>query len=90
MGTLQVWPRFPVLGGWNFDLRVRYNQPVSSLLLQQEAGSSSSSVSLKIPLEPIFSDIYAEQLSLTVALPTGAPVAALWHFEVLRQRAAAK
>ncbi|CDJ63987.1 LOW QUALITY PROTEIN: ribophorin I, putative [Eimeria necatrix] len=70
--TAAVWPRFPVLGGWNFDLRVRYNQPVSSLLLQQEAGSSSSSVSLKIPLEPIFSDIYAEQLSLTVALPTGA------------------
>ncbi|CDJ40262.1 ribophorin I, putative [Eimeria tenella] len=69
---LEVWPRFPVLGGWNFDLRVIYSQPVSSLLLQQEAGSSSSSVSLKIPLEPIFSETYAEQLSLTVALPTGA------------------
>ncbi|CDJ54174.1 ribophorin I, putative [Eimeria brunetti] len=67
---LEVWPRFPVLGGWNFDLTVSYEVPVSSLVLQK--GLRNNSVSLNIPLEPPFLDLYAENISLTVALPTGA------------------
>ncbi|CDI75522.1 ribophorin I, putative [Eimeria praecox] len=67
---LEVWPRFPVLGGWNFDLKVSYEMPVSSLVVQD--GSKGSSISLNIPLEPPFVDLYAEHISLTVALPTGA------------------
>ncbi|CDJ36313.1 ribophorin I, putative [Eimeria mitis] len=67
---LEVWPRFPVLGGWNFDLKVSYDMPVSSLMLQQE--QKDGLISLNIPLEPPFLDVYTENISLTVALPTGA------------------
>lgn len=66
---LEVWPRYPVLGGWNFDLRVKYKVPVNSLL-QQAPGSNTWS--LRIPIEPPFQDLYAEDISLTVALPIGA------------------
>ena len=65
----QVWPRFPVLGGWNFDLKVSYDMPVSSLILQH--GVNGGKISLNIPLGPPFQDLYAEYISLTVALPTG-------------------
>ncbi|OEH76842.1 putative ribophorin I [Cyclospora cayetanensis] len=66
---LEVWPRYPVLGGWNFDFVVKYNVPASSM---QQNSPGSQTFSVRIPLEPPFPDVYTEDLSLTVALPTGA------------------
>lgn len=68
LGSSQVWPRYPVLGGWNFDLQVKYKVPINSML-QQVLGSNTWS--LRIPLDPPFPELYTEQVSVTIALPTG-------------------
>ncbi|KAL8273879.1 hypothetical protein Esti_002202 [Eimeria stiedai] len=66
---LEVWPRYAVLGGWNFDLRLKYKLPFKSAVY---AGSEPHARSLRIPLDPPFRNMYAEDVALTVALPLGA------------------
>ncbi|KAL8451560.1 hypothetical protein Emed_002009 [Eimeria media] len=66
---LEVWPRYAVLGGWNFDLRLKYKVPFESAV---HVGPESYARSLRIPLDPPFRNLFGEDVSLTVALPLGA------------------
>ncbi|KAL8441441.1 hypothetical protein Emag_007161 [Eimeria magna] len=66
---LEVWPRYAVLGGWNFDLRLKYKVPFESAV---HAGPESYARTLRIPFDPPFRDLFAEDVSLTLALPLGA------------------
>ncbi|KAL8425697.1 hypothetical protein Efla_003075 [Eimeria flavescens] len=66
---LEVWPRYPVLGGWNFDLHLKYKVPMKSLVTERP---DSLTRSLLISLEPPLQELLVENASLTVTLPLGA------------------
>ncbi|PFH34624.1 ribophorin i protein [Besnoitia besnoiti] len=66
---LEVYPRFPLLGGWNTDFQLQYNLPARTVVSKHV---DAHRYTLNVTLSPPFRDIYTEDLFLSVALPSGA------------------
>ncbi|BCS30273.1 dolichyl-diphosphooligosaccharide--protein glycotransferase subunit OST1 [Aspergillus puulaauensis] len=72
-GNLDLKPRFPIFGGWNYSFRIGWNNDLSRFLRQ--AASTTDSYVLKVPfLEGPKMDegIQYEKVVLRVVLPEGA------------------
>ncbi|EPT30209.1 ribophorin i protein [Toxoplasma gondii ME49] len=66
---LELYPRFPLLGGWNTDFQVQYNLPARTVMVKH---ADAHRYTLNLTLAPPFRDIYTEDVFLNIALPSGA------------------
>nr|CEL66422.1 TPA: Ribophorin I, related [Neospora caninum Liverpool] len=66
---LELYPRFPLFGGWNTDFQIQYNLPARAVVVKH---ADAHRYTLNLTLAPPFRDIYTEDVFLNIALPSGA------------------
>ncbi|KAF9882684.1 dolichyl-diphosphooligosaccharide--protein glycosyltransferase subunit 1 [Aspergillus nanangensis] len=72
--SLELRPRYPVFGGWNYSFRIGWNDQLSSFLRKVSGGASDSYV-LKVPFiegPKVPEGIQYEHVVVRVILPEGA------------------
>ncbi|KAJ5567147.1 Ribophorin I [Penicillium sp. DV-2018c] len=73
-GSLELKPRYPVFGGWNYSFRIGWNNELSSFL-RRAAGVNSDSHILKVPFlegPKMAEGVQYERVVVRVILPEGA------------------
>ncbi|KUM57916.1 hypothetical protein ACN42_g9258 [Penicillium freii] len=73
-GSLELKPRYPIFGGWNYSFRIGWNNDLASFL-RRAAGVDSDSYVLKAPLiegPKMAEGIQYERVIVRVVLPEGA------------------
>ncbi|KAJ5598102.1 hypothetical protein N7537_008186 [Penicillium hordei] len=73
-GSLELKPRYPIFGGWNYSFRIGWNNNLASFL-RRAAGVDSDSYVLKAPLiegPKMAEGIQYERVIVRVVLPEGA------------------
>ncbi|OQE96395.1 hypothetical protein PENNAL_c0001G02483 [Penicillium nalgiovense] len=73
-GNLELKPRYPIFGGWNYSFRIGWNNDLASFL-RRAAGVDSDSYVLKVPLiegPKMAEGIQYERVIVRVVLPEGA------------------
>lgn len=73
-GNLELKPRYPIFGGWNYSFRIGWNNDLASFL-RRAAGVDSDSYVLKVPLiegPKMAEGIQYERVVVRVVLPEGA------------------
>jgi oligosaccharyltransferase complex subunit alpha (ribophorin I) len=66
--VLDLKPRYPVLGGWNYSFSVGWNVKLSD----GWQSSKGSRYSIKVPFMTPITDVAADSASITIILPEGA------------------
>jgi oligosaccharyltransferase complex subunit alpha (ribophorin I) len=64
---LELKPRYPILGGWNYSFVIGYDVPLSDML-KTDGGRKV----LSIPFLTGYKDLAAEEVELKIVLPEGA------------------
>lgn len=80
--NLELKPRYPIFGGWNYSFKIGWNNELSSFL-RRAAGVDSDSYVLKVPLiegPKMVEGIQYERVVVRIVLPEGAHNV---HFETL-------
>ncbi|WWC86854.1 uncharacterized protein L201_001733 [Kwoniella dendrophila CBS 6074] len=73
-GNLEIKPRYPILGGWNYSFTIGYDTPLQDVL-KSDSDSSSSNNNRKILSVPFLTglkDVVVDQAELNIILPEGA------------------
>lgn len=70
VACVQIFPRYPLAGGWNFDLGIAYKVPGPSCVAQLFNFTCISHV-LSLPANFILEGLFAKDVTLTVVLPAG-------------------
>ncbi|KAJ5169282.1 Ribophorin I [Penicillium coprophilum] len=73
-GSLELKPRYPIFGGWNYSFRIGWNNDLASFL-RRAAGVNSDTYVLKAPLiegPKMAEGIQYERVVVRVVLPEGA------------------
>ncbi|ORY30341.1 Ribophorin I [Naematelia encephala] len=69
-GVLELRPRYPLLGGWNYSFVVGYDMPLGHVL-KVENGTSGRKI-LGVPFLTAWKDLLVDDAELTIILPEGA------------------
>lgn len=72
-GNLELKPRYPIFGGWNYSFRIGWNNDLASFL-RRAAGVNSDSYVLKVPLiegPKMAEGIQYERVVVRIVLPEG-------------------
>ena len=64
---LELKPRYPILGGWNYSFVIGYDVPLSDMLK-----NDGERKVLSVPFLTGYKDLAAEEVELTIVLPEGA------------------
>jgi oligosaccharyltransferase complex subunit alpha (ribophorin I) len=64
---LELKPRYPILGGWNYSFVIGYDVPLSDML-RSDGGRKV----LSVPFLTGYKDLAAEEVELKIVLPEGA------------------
>jgi oligosaccharyltransferase complex subunit alpha (ribophorin I) len=64
---MDLYPRFPIMGGWQSNFNIGYNLPTKFLVSE-----NNDLYSLNITFGTPFEDIIAKNYTMKVALPEGA------------------
>jgi oligosaccharyltransferase complex subunit alpha (ribophorin I) len=64
---LELKPRYPILGGWNYSFVIGYDVPLSDML-KTDGGRKV----LSVPFLTGYKDLAAEEVELKIVLPEGA------------------
>ncbi|WVQ83289.1 hypothetical protein IAT38_005428 [Cryptococcus sp. DSM 104549] len=68
-GTLELRPRYPLLGGWNYSFTVGYDMPLEDVLkVERESGR----LVLGVPFMTGLKDVVVDDAELQIVLPEGA------------------
>ncbi|KAJ9475789.1 Dolichyl-diphosphooligosaccharide--protein glycosyltransferase subunit 1 [Pseudozyma hubeiensis] len=70
MSLLELQPRFPLLGGWNYSFSIGYTLPLSSGWTKRILGSDDYVTA--VPLFTPLKDVATDSVSTTIVLPEGA------------------
>ncbi|EST08103.1 Ribophorin I [Kalmanozyma brasiliensis GHG001] len=71
LSLLELQPRFPLLGGWNYTFGIGYTLPLSSGGWTKRIAGSDDYLTA-IPLFTPLKDVAVDELSTTIVLPEGA------------------
>lgn len=64
---LELKPRYPILGGWNYSFVIGYDVPLSDML-RSDGGRKL----LSVPFLTAYKDLAAQEVELKIVLPEGA------------------
>lgn len=67
--TVEITPRFPMLGGWKTEFELSYDVPSAKRLLQS---NSDDQFVVWVPIEHAIKNVFADKLELEIVLPSGA------------------
>jgi oligosaccharyltransferase complex subunit alpha (ribophorin I) len=67
-GVLELRPRYPLLGGWNYSFVIGYDMPLEDVVKVDQAGK----MVLGVPFLAGWRDLLVEDVELTIILPEGA------------------
>ncbi|WVR04659.1 hypothetical protein IAU60_001670 [Kwoniella sp. DSM 27419] len=70
-GSLELRPRYPLLGGWNYTFTVGYDVPLADVLKVEEAKAGGRKV-LAVPFLTALQDVVVDDAELKIVLPEGA------------------
>jgi oligosaccharyltransferase complex subunit alpha (ribophorin I) len=65
---LELKPRYPILGGWNYSFVIGYDVPLEDALKSDVAGKKV----LSVPFLTGYKDLAADVVELKIVLPEGA------------------
>ena len=65
---LELKPRYPILGGWNYSFVIGYDVPLEDALKSDKAGKKV----LSVPFLTGYKDLAADTVELKIVLPEGA------------------
>lgn len=65
---LELRPRYPILGGWNYSFVVGYDMPLSDVLKTESGGRKV----LGVPFLTAWKDLVVDDVEVMVVLPEGA------------------
>jgi oligosaccharyltransferase complex subunit alpha (ribophorin I) len=65
---LELIPRYPLMGGWNYTFTIGYDAPLGDYLKQKRSGEYS----LKVPFLTPVKDVSVEKARVEIRLPEGA------------------
>ncbi|WRT64738.1 uncharacterized protein IL334_001672 [Kwoniella shivajii] len=68
-GTLELKPRYPLLGGWNYSFTIGWDTPLGDVLKTDEKDGKRI---LAVPFITALKDVVVDQAELLVILPEGA------------------
>ncbi|TXT10813.1 hypothetical protein VHUM_02318 [Vanrija humicola] len=68
-GTLELKPRYPVLGGWNYSFTVGWDSPLSEAL---HVDAKNGRHVLAVPFLTALKDVVVDEEELRIVLPDGA------------------
>lgn len=68
-GNLELRPRYPVLGGWNYTFIVGWDMPLGDVLRVEQVSGRKI---LAVPFLTSLKDIVVEDAEVTIILPEGA------------------
>lgn len=66
--SLEIIPRYPLMGGWNYTYTVGYDAPLGDYLSQRKSGEYS----LRVPFLTPVKDLSVEDATVEIRLPEGA------------------
>jgi oligosaccharyltransferase complex subunit alpha (ribophorin I) len=69
--SLELKPRYPLMGGWNYTFTVGYNAPLQTYLKTRGSGNFV----LAVPFLTAIKDVAIDDVTLNVRLPEGAKYA---------------
>lgn len=73
--SLELKPRYPVFGGWKFNFRIGWNNPLSSVVRQLKTSSDSYILSVPFLEGPRMPEgIQYERMDLRIILPEGSKI----------------
>ena len=64
--TLELKPRYPLLGGWNYTFTIGYDQPLGDSLK-----SDNGKYVLAVPFLTPLKDVVVDEAEVTIVLPEG-------------------
>lgn len=65
--VLELVPRYPIMGGWNYSFTVGYDAPLEDYLKKKEGGFV-----LGVPFLTPITDVAVDEVELSIRLPEGA------------------
>ncbi|OXG13757.1 oligosaccharyltransferase complex subunit alpha (ribophorin I) [Cryptococcus neoformans Tu259-1] len=68
-GLLELRPRYPLLGGWNYSFVVGYDMPLEDVLKSDQANGKNV---LAVPFMTGIKDVVVDDVELKIILPEGA------------------
>lgn len=68
-GLLELRPRYPLLGGWNYSFVVGYDMPLEDVLKSDQANGKNV---LAVPFMTGINDVVVDDAELKIILPEGA------------------
>lgn len=68
-GLLELRPRYPLLGGWNYSFVVGYDMPLEDVLKSDQANGKNV---LAVPFMTAIKDVVVDDVELKIILPEGA------------------
>lgn len=68
---LEISPRYPVFGGWNFSFELSYYIPMDKNVTYQD---SDSVYHFDMQLAHLFNDVHAQKFAMEVVLPDGSDI----------------
>lgn len=68
---LEISPRYPIFGGWNFSFELSYYIPMSKNIVYQD---KDSTFHFSMQLAHLFNDVHAQKFRLKVILPDGSNI----------------
>lgn len=72
---LELQPRFPMFGSWNYEFYYGYNQPLSTVL---KRNATTGRYVLKVPLVDKGRDWQREHVIIRILLPEGVIITNIW------------
>lgn len=66
--VLEIIPRYPLMGGWNYTYTVGYDAPLDDYLKQKGSGDYS----LRVPFLTPIKDLAVDDVTIEIRLPEGA------------------
>lgn len=69
MSYLELTPRYPLMGGWNYTYSIGYKQPLEDVLRADKGGSKYT---LAVPFVTPMKGVATDEVELRIILPEGA------------------
>jgi len=69
--VLEIKPRYPLMGGWNFTYTIGYDAPLEDSVRRRDVGGKRGYV-LKVPFLTAIKDVATDAVELSIRLPEGA------------------
>lgn len=69
--SLELKPRYPLMGGWNFTYTIGYDSPIEDSVRRRDVDGKRGYV-LRVPFLTAIKDVASDEVELSIRLPEGA------------------